>query len=364
MDNIEPMQPEQNEQPFQPFQPVQPVQPMQPVQQPAQPAPPAKVKKPKNPKKIIAIVLAIVIFFVAIFSATQLFSMQMRITNLENESEYYQQMFNYYNYLIESGQIVLEEGSASSFDDFVENNNNSDYTPDFNQDTQQNIPQDNSQQNSGPQSADPTQWTIAQIVETYKHAAGRTHNSVTSQQLMTLRDGSLQAPGIDKTLLSLTESVMKTALSNNSGDIKGITGGYQNLVVSDVQSARAYKNGSNIIIEMRMKEQVDKGNGNMYSGSVGHAISVVGDIDSVIGQFEALGVKTDLRDENCTLHYKNPVLKVAINNSGIIINGTWSYYVDVTLRDLTITGFGMTVPVQTATAVIDFIVTLNGGFKG
>ncbi len=347
MENMESMQSVQNEQVIQPIQSAQP----------------NKAKKTKNPKKIMAIVLAIVIFFVAIFSVTQFFSMKMRITNLENESDYYQQMFNYYNYLIESGQIVLEEGVSTSFDDFV-GNNNSDYTPDVNQDNQQNIQQDNTQTDNSPQSDDPTKWTIAQIVETYKHSASRTHNSVTSYQQMTLRDGSLQAPGIDATLLSLTEGVMKTVLKNNSTDIKGITGGYQNLVVSDVQSARAYKNGSNIVIEMKMKEQVDKGNGNMYSGSVGHAISVVGDIENVIGQFESLGVTTDLKDENCTLHYKNPVLKVAINSNGMIINGTWSYYVDVTLKDLTIKGFGMTVPVQTATAVIDFIVTLNGGFKG
>ena len=348
MENMEPMQPVQNEQPVQPIQPVQP----------------PKAKKEKNPKKIIAIVLAVVIFFVAIFSVSQFFSMQMRITNLENESDYYKQMFNYYNFLIESGQIVLEEGSSTSFEDFV-GNDNSDYTPDFNQDAQQdNLQQDNSQQDNAPQSADPTQWTTAQIVETYKHAAGRTHNNVTSYQDMSLRPGSLQAPGINSSLLSMTESVMKTALSNNSMDIKGITGGHQNLVVSDVQSARAYKNGSNIVIEMKMKEQVDKGNGNMYSGSVGHAISVVGDIDSVIGQFASLGVETDLKDENCTLHYKNPIVKVAINSNGYIVNGTWSYYVDVTLRDMTIKGFGMTVPVAVATAVIDFVVTLNGGFKG
>lgn len=346
MENMEPMQPVQNEATVQPIQPVKP----------------PKAKKEKNPKKIIAIVLAVVIFLVAIFSVGQFFSMQMRITNLENESDYYQQMFNYYNFLIESGQIVLEEGSATSFDDFVgndNNNNNSDYVPDVPQNNQQNVEQD-----SGTQSADPTKWTIAQIVETYRHAAGRTHNNVTSQQVMSLRDGSLQAPGVNSTLLGLTESVMKTALSNNSGDIKGITGGHQNLVVSDVQSARAYKNGSNIVIEMKMKEQVDKGNGNMYSGSVGHAISVVGDIDSVIGQFSSLGVETDLRDENCTLHYRNPVLKVAINSNGYIVNGTWSYYVDVTLRDLTVSGFGVTVPVQVATSIIDFVVTLNGGFKG
>lgn len=350
MENMESMQP------VQPAQPVQPVQPEQPVQ----PAQPKKVKKPANPKKILAIVLAIVIFFVAIFSATQFFSMSMRITKLEAESDYYEQMLNYYNYLIESGQIVLEEGSAPSFDDFTGNDSSSDM-PDINQDNSQNTQPSG---DSSQQSADPAQWTVAQIVETYKHAAARTHNSVTSYQDMSLREGSLKAPGVDDTLLNLTESVMKTALKNNSMDIKGITGGYNNLVVSDVQSARAYKNGNNIVIEMKMKEQVDKGNGNMYSGSVGHAISVVGDIDNVIGQFESMGVSTDLKDENCTLHYKNPIVKVAINSSGMIINGTWSYYVDVTLKDLTITGFGVTVPVAVATSVIDFVVTLNGGFKG
>jgi hypothetical protein len=267
-------------------------------------------------------------------------------------------MFAYYNYLIESGQIELKEvqGQNSNFGDFIQNGDVNDFQQDNNQ--------QNGQQNNASQSDNPSSWTTAQIVETYKHAAARTHNSVTSQQVMTLRDGSLKAPGVNDTLLGMTESVMKTALSNNSGAVKGITGGYNNLVVSDVQSARAYKNGSNIVIEMKMKEQIDKGNGNMYSGTVGHAISVVGDIDSVIGQFESLGIKTDLKDENCTLHYKNPIVKVAINSSGMIINGTWSYYVDVTLKNLTITGFGVTVPVNTATSIIDFIVTLNGGFKG
>ena len=218
-------------------------------------------------------------------------------------------------------------------------------------------------------SDNPAQWTVAQIVDYYKKAAARTHNNVTSHQDMTLRDKSLQATGtngkpIAASLLSMTESVMKTALQNNSTDFKGITGGHQNFVASDVQSARAYKNGNNIVIEMQMKEQIDKGNGKMTSGTVGHAISVVGDIDSVIGQFSSLGVETDLKDENCTLHYKKPVVQVAINSNGYIVNGLWSYYVDVTLKDLTITAFGISVPVAIATSIIDFKVVLNGGFKG
>lgn len=347
MENIENMESMQTEQ----------------VVQPEQPKKNKKVKKPVDKKKVIAIVVAVAVFLAAVFSIANLFSMNMRIVKLENDCTYYGQMLNYYNYLIESGQIVLEEGVTSSFDDFVQNNPQGS-GQDAQQNVQQNVQQNDQQQDNSPQSEDPSKWTTAQIVETYRHAASRTHNSVTSYQKMSLREGSLQAPGINSTLLSMTESVMKTALSNNSMDIKGITGGHQNLVVSDVQSARAYKNGNNIVIEMKMKEQVDKGNGNMYSGSVGHAISVVGDIDSVIGQFSSLGVETDLADENCTLHYKNPVLKVAINSNGMIINGTWSYYVDVTLRNLTISAFGMTVPVAQATSIIDFVVTLNGGFKG
>ncbi len=345
---------------MEPMQPVQPVEVEQP-EQPVKPKKAKKIKKEKNPKKVLAIVLAVVIAFVSIFSIAFYVSTNLRIAKLESDNEYYKQMFNYYNYLIESGQIVLEEGSAPSFDEFNQNNpivdNGQDELP-------SNDQQNNSQQDNQPQSADPTQWTVAQIVETYKHAAGRTHNSVTSYQQMTLRKNSLKAPGINDTLVNLTAGVMEQVLENNSMDVKGITGGHQNLVVSDVQSARAYKKGSNTVIEMVMKEQVDKGNGNMYSGTVGHAISVVGPINNVVGQFSSLGVDAKIADSDATLHYKNPILRVSINNQGTIVNGTWSYYVDVTLNNMVISGFGLTVPVPQATAVIDFIVTLNGGFKG
>lgn len=211
-------------------------------------------------------------------------------------------------------------------------------------------------------SDNPAEWSLKQIVEQYKLAAGRTHSSVTSYQQMTMRKDSLSAPGISDSLVSVAEGVMAQALSNNSMNIQGITGGHQDLVVSDVAGAKAYKSGNNIVIEMLMKEQTDKGNGDMYSGTVGHAISVVGDIDSVIGQFSALGMEAKIADEDCTLQYVNPVVKVTINSNGYIINGTWSYVVNITLNNLEIT-MGLTVPVKKATSVVDFIVVLNGGFK-
>ncbi|MBR5247082.1 MAG: hypothetical protein IKV25_06925 [Clostridia bacterium] len=243
-------------------------------------------------------------------------------------------------------------------DDSFDNNQNQDNSFDDNSNDVQN---NNTQ--SGEVSDNPSDWTTAQIVDYYKKAAGRTHNSVTSYQNMTMRKDSLSAPGINSSLLSFAEGVMSKALSNNSKDIKGITGGHQNLVVSDVAAAKAYKNGNNIVIEMKMKEQTDKGNGKMYEGTVGHAISVVGDIDSVIGQFSGLGMEARIADEDCTLQYKNPVLKVTINSNGMIINGTWSYVVYITLNNLEIKAMGMTVPVNQATSIVDFYVILNGGFK-
>ena len=113
-----------------------------------------------------------------------------------------------------------------------------------------------------------------------------------------------------------------------------------------------------------MKEQTDKGNGNMYNGTVGHAISVVGDIDEVIGQFSGLGMDATIADQDCTLRYTNPIVKVAINSNGQIINGTWSYVTNITLNNLNISAMGFDVPVKQATAIVDFVVVLNGGFKG
>ncbi len=244
-------------------------------------------------------------------------------------------------------------------DDFNDNfdNNQGDSQDNNSNDNQNNNPP------SGELSDNPSEWTKAQIVDYYKKAAGKTHNSVTSYQKMTMRKDSLNAPGINGTLLNFAESVMSTALSNNSMDIKGITGGHWDLAASDVSGAKAYKSGNNIVIEMKMNEQVDKGDGKMYEGTVGHAISVVGDIDSVIGQFSGLGMDAKIADKDCTLHYKNPVLKVTVNNNGMIVNGTWSYVVYITLNNLEIKAMGLTVPVKQATSIVDFVVTLNGGFK-
>ena len=289
-------------------------------------------------KKIISIFVAISML-VCLTSCAKISVVVPNKTNQNNPSN-------------DNNDYIMPDDLDNNFD------NNQQGSVDNNSDNVQN---DNSQ--SGTQSDNPSEWSTAQIVDYYKKAAGKTHNSVTSYQNMTMRKGSLSAPGINASLLSFAEGVMTKALSNNSMDIKGITGGHQKLVASDIASAKAYKSGNNVVIEMKMKEQIDKGDGQMYEGTVGHAISVVGDIDSVIGQFSGLGMEAKIADNDCTLHYKNPVLKVTINDNGMIINGTWSYVVYITLNNLEIKAMGLTVPVQQATSIVDFYVILNGGFK-
>ena len=289
-------------------------------------------------KKLISIFVAISML-VCLTSCAKISVVVPNKTNQNNPSN-------------DNNDYIMPDDLDNNFD------NNQQGSVDNNSDNVQN---DNSQ--SGTQSDNPSEWSTAQIVDYYKKAAGKTHNSVTSYQNMTMRKGSLSAPGINASLLSFAEGVMTKALSNNSMDIKGITGGHQKLVASDIASAKAYKSGNNVVIEMKMKEQIDKGDGQMYEGTVGHAISVVGDIDSVIGQFSGLGMEAKIADNDCTLHYKNPVLKVTINDNGMIINGTWSYVVYITLNNLEIKAMGLTVPVQQATSIVDFYVILNGGFK-
>ena len=337
-----------------------------------EPKQPTQPKKIKMSKKLIAIIVAAVVLVVAIFSIF-IAASSNKNDELKCECEYCSQMFEYYNYLITSGQIELKdvEGYNPYFDEFMhgdEQNNSQQVTvpsdnviPD-NQQTDNTNP--DSQQTTQPDNhlSEPSQWSKAQIVEIYKHAAGKTHSSVTSYQKMTMRE--LQAPGINDGLVDFAAGIMDKALQNNSKEIAGITGGHQSLVVSDVQTAKAYKNGNNIVIEMTMREQTDGAKGNTYSGTVGHAISVVGDIDSVIGQFSGLGMDAIVADKDVKLHYANPKLRVTINSDGKIINGTWSYITNISLKNLTIKAVGISVPVKEATAIVDFVVTLNGGFKG
>lgn len=204
---------------------------------------------------------------------------------------------------------------------------------------------------------DPKEWTKDEIVKFYRESAQKS-TGVKSIQNMSMNNGmnvKLNNSAIEF-VIGLAEPIIKLALKNNSIEFDGITGGYNSLVPSDVQSAKAYKDGDYTVVEMVMVEQTDDAYGDTYKGTVGHGISVVGNIAVVADNFPDWTI--NFKDAFVELKYVNPVVKVRINKNGVIEKGTWSYVVNVHVKDLQIEN----VVVEEATTAIDYVVKTGGGF--
>lgn len=205
--------------------------------------------------------------------------------------------------------------------------------------------------------ANPAEWTKAEVVNFYK-AAAKKSTSAKSVQKMTMDNGmsvKLNNSALEF-VIGLAEPVIKAALKANSTEFDGITGGYDDLVPSDVKTAKAYKEGNYTVVEMTMVEQKDDAYGDTFKGTVGHAISVVGNIAVVADNFPDWTI--NFKDAFIELHYKNPVVKVRINEKGIIEKGTWSYVVGVKVQGLQIEK----VIVEDASTEINYVITTGGGF--
>ncbi len=261
--------------------------------------------------------------------------------------------------------IIADDAPGADNDDFVSNDSVSDEMVDEN--TETDVETDDVMQNSGNQEEtkeperelpkNPAEWTKAEIVNYYKKAANNS-TGVKSVQKMTMDEGikvKLNNSALEF-LIDLAMPIMKAALKANSIEFDGITGGYNDLVPSDVKSAKAYKEGKYTIVEMTMVEQKDDAYGDTFKGTTGHGISVVGNIAVVADNFPSWTI--NFKDAFVELHYVNPVVKVKINEKGVIEKGTWSYVVSVTVRDLQIEK----VIVEDASGDVDYVVTTGGGF--
>lgn len=212
-------------------------------------------------------------------------------------------------------------------------------------------------------SDDPASWTKEQVVEFYKAAAIKSgsQKSVEKKILseMVVNDGD----GILGKLVEWATPFLIKALEDSQVEFDGITGGYKDLVPEDAQTAKAYKSGEYIVVEMKMKEQTDGIHGDRYGGTVGHAISVVGDISSVE---EALAdwFEIDFENSQIKLRYTNPTVKVKINKYGIIEKGTWSYVIKINVLNLFVAAknFPISAMVESAHGSVDYVITVGGGF--
>lgn len=205
--------------------------------------------------------------------------------------------------------------------------------------------------------ADPSQWTNEEIVDFYKKAAAKSNPTAKSSQVMVLNKLIINnGEGALGFFTKILEPAIRSVVKKNALEFDGITGGFHNLSVNDAKSIKAYKSGEYTVVEMTMKNQTDDIHANEYEGTVGHAITVLGDISRVIAEFPQFDV--DLSNAKIDIHYVNATVKVKINKDGIIEKGTWKYTCDPDISNVKISGIN----VKTADAEIDYIITVGGGF--
>lgn len=209
--------------------------------------------------------------------------------------------------------------------------------------------------NTGEISDDPSQWSKEQIVYMYKQAATKSHDTAESSQTMTMPVLEVEGGALGF-FLSIAKPAINAVLEKQTTTYGGITGGYQKLVASDVDTAKAYKEGNYTVIEMRMVEQTDGLYGDPQEGTVGHAINVLGNVATAVEQFPQFDIK--YKEADIKIHYADPIVKVRINEKGMIEKGTWSYVSKIDIKHLTI---GSTT-VDKAYAEIEYVIVVGGGF--
>lgn len=211
-------------------------------------------------------------------------------------------------------------------------------------------------------SDDPKEWTEEEIVEFYKEAATKSATAK-SMQTMTMTDLVVNnGDGLIGVFVEMVTPLFKSTLEKNSTEFDGITGGFEKLTADDVKTAKAYKSGNYTVVEMTMIEQVDGIHGDAKEGTVGHAISVVGDMAVIEEELPMFTI--DFENSDLSIRYKNPTLKVKINDKGVIEKGTWSYDVVVNLTNLYIKNNRLPIEltIRSGYGSVKYIITTGGGF--
>lgn len=200
---------------------------------------------------------------------------------------------------------------------------------------------------------DPADWSKEKIVEEYKKAATKSNENTTSTMKITLKDISVNNGEYDKAM-SMVKPIIGKFIESSSTENAGITGGFYDLVPQDVSSAKAYKSGNNTVIELTMYEQTSGPKEDANSGSVGHAITAVGDISVVVSSLSDMGLPLELSEQDTVIYYTNPNVKVVIDENGEIVSGTWSYTVEICMNNMK--AFGQTV--EKASITMDNTITV------
>lgn len=247
-----------------------------------------------------------------------------------------------------SGEYVSDEAVNAETDIFTQENPVSESSPDSSEAASETATEN---------TVDPSQWTNEEIIEFYKAAAEKTNPKAKSKQIMVLEELIINdGGGALGFFTKILEPAIASVIEKNELEFDGITGGFGALTADDAQSIKAYKSGEYTVVEMTMKPQTDPIHADQYAGTVGHAITVLGDIGRVIAEFPQFNV--DVENADITIRYVNATVKVKINKDGYIEKGTWKYTCDPEIKNLKISG----ITFKKADAKIDYIITVGGGF--
>ena len=162
-----------------------------------------------------------------------------------------------------------------------------------------------------------------EVVEFYNAARKATNPAPKGHQTMAL-SGEITGDGVIGVLLSVLQPAAEKALSNNSKDTDWIPAhDHDDILPTDVTSAKATTKDGVTTVELKFKDQVD--GPDTSKGPVERGISTLGSIDSALSE---MGAEITEGRDTVKLTYTDAYLTAKIKD-GKIIGGTWHYLVKI-----------------------------------
>ncbi len=194
----------------------------------------------------------------------------------------------------------------------------------------------------------------AEVVAFYNAARKATNPAPHGHQTMGL-SGEITGDGVIGMLLSVLEPAAKSALEKNSKETDWIPGHDSNdILASDVTSAKATTKDGVTTVELRFKDQVDGPNGDSKNGgAVARGVSTLGSIDNALNEMGA--TITEGRD-TVKLTYTDAYLTAKIKD-GKIVGGTWHYLVKIFVGDAK-GKLGISLNLKNISAAVDYKVVI------
>lgn len=194
---------------------------------------------------------------------------------------------------------------------------------------------------AGKNLPDVSEWTDEQIIEYYKEAAARTHDTAVTKESSVLKYAEMG----DDDYSNLFETVLLNSWDNSTYVAEGINGNYEKLEAADCNSIDAYKKGRYIVVELSFNDHSDSFKEDVFRNPISHGISIVEDKNEVL---DAMGedFTLDLSEGDIVLKYTNAKITVRIDGDGYIRKGTWKYDMALIIENVSLLFDEMEIPMK------------------